>query len=336
MAKDSGYRLTVVEGKNVGAVAELAGDVVDIGCGAEFSVAEGRVEYPDPSVSRLHAILTWYENEQAYKIANRSPISPVLVNGEPRGNTWLVPGEEITLGRLKLRVSAEEGVASSVGQKDIAKPVNMNAAGFLGEIVEEEHVKPAWLLPGSVSGSAPEQHTVLRHVDESVTLGETETVEKAVPQVSVASAPAKVAAEEQSTAPSESEPGPEPKAEPEPEPKAEPEHEPKAEPQPPVDDSPKPLGKIEVVRGQNRGRSIEVFGDFSIGRSPECDFVITDPQVSRRHCSIEFTDGKVMLRNHSTSSSTRAGRQDVRNSGVLATDTDITLANRVILHWVKY
>jgi transcriptional regulator with PAS, ATPase and Fis domain len=55
--------------------------------------------------------------------------------------------------------------------------------------------------------------------------------------------------------------------------------------------------RIAVTRGPDTGARIEAAGTLvRIGTSPDCDLVLTDDTVSRRHCEIEMTEGGVHIR----------------------------------------
>lgn len=99
---------------------------------------------------------------------------------------------------------------------------------------------------------------------------------------------------------------------------------------------PRALGHICVTNGANIGRETDVYGSFTIGRSTDNDFVLSDPQVSRRHCSVQFLEDGVFLINHSTSSTTKIGQASIRTRGPLPSECDIILANKVFLHWKCY
>lgn len=46
---------------------------------------------------------------------------------------------------------------------------------------------------------------------------------------------------------------------------------------------------------QGVARSIPVGGGLTLGRAPECDLVLTDPNVSRRHCGIAVTAAGIVV-----------------------------------------
>lgn len=54
--------------------------------------------------------------------------------------------------------------------------------------------------------------------------------------------------------------------------------------------------KITVISGPDAGRSFLIRpGKQTLGRQPSCDFVLTDEQVSRRHCQLEESHDRVLL-----------------------------------------
>jgi hypothetical protein len=54
--------------------------------------------------------------------------------------------------------------------------------------------------------------------------------------------------------------------------------------------------KLTVIAGLDKGRSFLVRpGKNILGRQPACDFVLTDEQVSRRHCQLEQSHDRVLV-----------------------------------------
>ncbi len=95
----SGHELVVLEGRDAGQVLPLQGPQIVLG--RPGSGLENALEFEDPSVSRVHAVLDWCEEAGTFEISNRSFTSPVRVDGEPtRGRTRLTPGARIQLGSL--------------------------------------------------------------------------------------------------------------------------------------------------------------------------------------------------------------------------------------------
>lgn len=93
------YRLVVREGKDAGRVFPLRGPSITLGRpGCEV---EGAIEFQEPSVSRVHAVLQWKEEEGCYELSNRSFTSPAQVDGQPAvSGARLAHGSRIQLGAL--------------------------------------------------------------------------------------------------------------------------------------------------------------------------------------------------------------------------------------------
>lgn len=59
---------------------------------------------------------------------------------------------------------------------------------------------------------------------------------------------------------------------------------------------PNPPWELVASNGPDKGRSFLLrSGKQVIGRNPVCEFVLTDGQVSRRHCQLEAVNGQVIL-----------------------------------------
>ncbi len=297
---DGAYGLKVLNGIYSGQVAELLGQDINLGSGSKFEYVEGAVYFPDPGVARLHAVLLWDAKENVYHISNRSPISPVLLDNKVCGHGRLIPGAKIQMGDLQLEVVALGDVKPTVTDTAVSYLQANSGGSFLGEQIEAAPAaKPAWLT--STGGA------MVSHIAD-------------IPIISQ-DAPAE-----------ESRPSEERRYAPEPEPVAESAPAPAPEPEPmPIPQG--PIGRLKVIKGANKGQSIEVTETITIGRSPECGLVLSDGSVSRKHCSIECNDdGTVYLVNHSTGNTTKAGKKNVRDRFAIETDTEITLG-KVILSW---
>ncbi len=296
---DGAYGLKVLNGIYSGQVAELFGQDINLGSGSKFEYEEGAVYFPDPGVARLHAVLLWDAKENVYHISNRSPISPVLLDNKVCGHGRLIPGSKIQMGDLQLEVVALGDIKPTVTDTAVSY-LKANAGGsFLGEQVDTAPAaKPAWLT--STGGA------MVSHIAEIPIISEETPAEESRPSEERSYVDA------QESAPV-SEPAPEPE---------------------PVPVPQGPIGKLQVIKGANKGKSMEVSETISIGRSPDCGFVLDDNSVSRKHCSIECNDdGSVFLVNHSTSSTTQAGKKNVKDRFAIESNIEITLSKRVILKW---
>lgn len=100
------YRLVVREGKDAGRSFPLLGPTVTLGRpGSEVADA---IEFEEPSVSRVHAVLQWREDEACFELSNRSLTSPAQVDGQPAvSGALLVHGSVIQLGSLLAEIRLE-------------------------------------------------------------------------------------------------------------------------------------------------------------------------------------------------------------------------------------
>jgi len=98
----AGYQLVVLEGKDLGRIVPLVGPSLTLG--RPGAGGEGLVEFEEPSVCRVHAVLTRIRGG-AYELSNRSFTDPARVNGEPAtSGVLLVSGSRIRLGDLLAEV----------------------------------------------------------------------------------------------------------------------------------------------------------------------------------------------------------------------------------------
>lgn len=101
-------------------------------------------------------------------------------------------------------------------------------------------------------------------------------------------------------------------------------------------DGERPRGRLVVVCGADRGLTLDVYGNVTIGRANNNDLILSDLSVSRQHCSVQFLEDGVYLVNHSTSSTTKVGRMPIKRRARLTKENSITLANKVRIHWESY
>ena len=294
------YNIKIVEGNNQGETVRLEDDVVSLGSGTAFAANVDRIDFADSSMSREHAVFMWQKKDNNYIISNRSPIHPIMVNGSPCGHALLTPGMKIKIGNTTLEVSIENFHGKS---EAVAAPAALPKMDdlYLGERPDTQAPRigtPAWLLKGPVPASVDKPAAV----SEAVTAQEPAAVVHVSDSITVqdAAAPAELSpAEEQAAAGA----------------------------------APKLLGQIQVVKGANKGECLDVYGDISIGRLPECDLTLSDAQVSRQHCSITFEGGVAYITPLSASNTTKVGRSNIKDKTELPIDADITLASRVLLKW---
>lgn len=325
MAERGVFYLTIVEGKDSGETIQLRGDVISLGGGPRLDATdEDRIVFGDLEMAGTHAVLIWQPRDCTYLVSNRSVTNPIKVNGTPSGHALLTPGMRLEISHIVLEVSAEN-YAGPTETKAAPARIQAEKCMYLGEVPEEnsgnEH--PAWLAQG---GQVPSVAKMQASWDQ---IAETAEREREVPAF-VARKPVEPVAQMQM---------PESLAEPatvgasavqEADNVAVADAEPVQAEEPA---KPTPLGVLLVVRGANKGKSIEVFGDVLIGRNPDCDLVLEgDGSVSRQHCTITFEDGKAFISNISNSNTTRLGSSKVKRAA-LPSPADITLANKVQLRW---
>lgn len=157
MSEQALYELKVVEGKDAGKAVPLEGDTITLGrSGAGFELNPGEIHFEEPSVSRVHAVLIWNAKERVYHVSNRSPISPIQINGTPAAHGRLAAGARLHMGRLVVEMNA---LTDDVPDLEVEiKPAVAENAGFLGEYTPPpaaEVVKPAWLLNRDAPAAAP-------------------------------------------------------------------------------------------------------------------------------------------------------------------------------------
>ena len=314
MAESGVFYIKVIKGDNEGEIIPLQGDVVSLGAGKDLSVTDERISLQDDAMSGEHAVFMWQKKDNTYMISNRSPINPISVNGSPCGHALLAPGMRISLGQTELEIVADN--YSGPSEAVIAPAVLPRANDlYLGEQPEETENTvgtPAWLLNSASHAAVGSRIADMTSKGRSLGAEEPEETTVARP----AYAPAKTAASQ-----------PAPAEEPRQEELAAAEAEEIKPEAPPV-----VLGRIQVIKGANRGKHIDVCGNIKIGRSPDCDLTLSDAQISREHCTITFEDGEVYITNLSSSNTTKVGRTNVKRAK-LQKNADIMLASRVQLKW---
>lgn len=88
---------------------------------------------------------------------------------------------------------------------------------------------------------------------------------------------------------------------------------------------------LSVESGPQHGRTFALDGELTVGRSPENDVVLSDPQVSRRHARIFLEDGGVAIEDAGSLNGTyvngeRAGRSRLSaNDAIVIGDTKLRL-----------
>lgn len=97
---DSGFELFVVQGEGQGSALPLRFKHITLGRTDQDSPPdEAAITFPEPTVSRVHAVLEWDEKNKRYVIEHRSRTNPTTVNGVTLVRTQMVaPGDRIKIG----------------------------------------------------------------------------------------------------------------------------------------------------------------------------------------------------------------------------------------------
>jgi pSer/pThr/pTyr-binding forkhead associated (FHA) protein len=105
----SGLRLRVLEGAFHSETHRLERSVISVGRSTPETVnSPSYLTFPEPTVSRLHAVMTWEVGAKAFLLHHRSQTNPTVLNNQViKGPQLLKAGDRITLGRLLLLVEPE-------------------------------------------------------------------------------------------------------------------------------------------------------------------------------------------------------------------------------------
>lgn len=70
----------------------------------DYEPNKNEILFREPTLSRVHATLTWHARRGSYLLQNKSNVNPTMVNERPVKKTLLVPGDQIQIGHLVLEV----------------------------------------------------------------------------------------------------------------------------------------------------------------------------------------------------------------------------------------
>jgi uncharacterized membrane protein YhaH (DUF805 family) len=74
---------------------------------------------------------------------------------------------------------------------------------------------------------------------------------------------------------------------------------------------------------------------ITVGRSEACDIIINEPNISRIHAEISFSEGKYIFRDVSTNGSSVNGRSIVNSEVIINSNCSILLAHSIPLYWSR-
>ncbi len=138
----SGMRLRVVDGAHQNIAFPLERSVIQIGrMTPDAQLSPSQLVFPEPTVSRLHAVLTWEPNAGTYMIHHRSQTNPTVVNNvQLVGPQLLKLGDVVAIGRLGLILEqAQQGQQAAPPAPDAE--LTLNAWTSAGERVASAPVK---------------------------------------------------------------------------------------------------------------------------------------------------------------------------------------------------
>ena len=116
MAWSSGLQLRVTAGNDEGRVVLLNSPEITLGRAVETSESSpGWVLFSEPTVSRIHALLQWDDENQCYVLQHRSRTNPTLVRGVPVDGYPLHLHEKVSLGLLEFELEQAEARPGKLG-----------------------------------------------------------------------------------------------------------------------------------------------------------------------------------------------------------------------------
>src|SRR5512143_892719 len=84
---------------------------------------------------------------------------------------------------------------------------------------------------------------------------------------------------------------------------------------------------LEIVRGNEQGKTTRLKLKTRIGRERDNDLVLTDPRIARYHALIELVGGKWSIRDMGSANGTQVNGQPVSDGHILQTDDRVTVGD---------
>ncbi len=113
----SGLQFRVIDGqKEKDRIIRLDGKELVLGRAQKGQrPGQGEVLFREPTVSRVHANLSWKERKGGFQLTHKSGTNPTLVNGKPTKKILLAPGDRVQMGLLILELEDAPGGRVSAG-----------------------------------------------------------------------------------------------------------------------------------------------------------------------------------------------------------------------------
>ena len=111
----------------------------------DYEPTEHELLFREPTLSRVHATLTWKNRKGGYELEHKSDVNPTLVNGRPTTKILLAPGDRVQMGRLILELEEARGGRAYPQKRDHRKEraeLRQKLYAIVAEVEEEfSHVK---------------------------------------------------------------------------------------------------------------------------------------------------------------------------------------------------
>lgn len=133
MSFSSGLQLRVINGqKEKDRIIRLDGKELTLGRAQKGQrPGYGEILFREPTVSRVHASLTWKDRKNSFQLTHKSSTNPTLVNGKSTKKALLAPGDRVQMGLLVLVIEqipahlAQASIGSSIerARSPMAEPI---------------------------------------------------------------------------------------------------------------------------------------------------------------------------------------------------------------------
>ena len=119
MSFSSGLQFRVIDGqKEKDRIIRLDGKELTLGRAQKGQrPGQGEVLFREPTVSRVHASLSWKERKGGFQLTHKSNTNPTLVNGKPTKKILLAPGDRVQMGLLILEL--EDSPVGRAGESSL-------------------------------------------------------------------------------------------------------------------------------------------------------------------------------------------------------------------------
>jgi pSer/pThr/pTyr-binding forkhead associated (FHA) protein len=134
----SGLQFRVIDGqKEKDRIIRLDGKELTLGRAQKGQrPGQGEVLFREPTVSRIHASLSWKERKGGFQLIHKSNTNPTLVNGKPTKKILLAPGDRVQMGLLILELEDAPGGRVAPGAPAAGSTGDRNRPSMTEPILE--------------------------------------------------------------------------------------------------------------------------------------------------------------------------------------------------------